>query len=48
MKMSIKSIMKYISVNSDKNNKKKHLSQATIIPILILSDKTVISLSLGD
>ncbi len=45
MKMISESIMKGIPVNDDGSNKKKNPQQATIIPILISSDKTVISLS---
>ena len=48
IKMSIEFIMKYISVNGGGNNKKITLFQATIIPILVSIDKTVMSLSHWD
>ena len=48
MKISIKSIIKCIPVNGDRNKKNEYFPQATIIPILILSDKTVMSLSYAD
>lgn len=42
--MSGEFIIKYILINGDRN-KKKHPFQATIILILILSNKTIVSLS---
>ena len=43
--MRIKSIIKYIPVHGGRNNKNKHPPQATIISILISSNKTGMSLS---
>ncbi len=47
IKLSIESIIKCIPVNYSKNNKKVSF-KATIISILILSNKIIISLSHGD
>ena len=48
MKVRFEFIMRCIPVNGSRNSKKSTIFKATIIPILLLSDKTVMSFSHGD